>query len=110
MLDKLSRHSYYYFLDEYSVYNQIVITLKDQVKTTFTCPYGNYAFKRISFKLCNAPATFQRCMMTIFANLIKNIMEVFMDNFSVFGCSFDNCLDNLGVVLQRYREKNLVLN
>ena len=87
-----------------------MVNLEDQEKTTFACPYGTFTFKRMSFGLCNAPATFQRCMTAIFSDLIENIMEVFMDDFSVYGCSFDNCLSNLKVVLQRCREKNLVLN
>ena len=62
------------------------------------------------FGLCNAPATFQRCMMAIFSNLIENIMEVFMDDFSVFGGSFDLCLANLDKVLKRCEETHLVLN
>ncbi|XP_070042865.1 uncharacterized protein [Nicotiana tomentosiformis] len=48
---------------------QISISPKDQEKTTFTCPYGTYAFKRMSFGLCNAPTTFQRCEET---NLVLN--------------------------------------
>ena len=87
-----------------------MVGLKDQEKATFTCPYGTFAFKRMSFGLCNAPATFQRCMTTIFSDVIENIMEVFMDDFSMYGCSFDNCLTNLEVVLQRCRDKNIVLN
>ena len=110
MLDKLTGHSHYYFLDGYLGYNQIMVDLKDQEKTTFTCPYGTFTFKRMPFGLCNAPITFQRCMTAIFSNLIENIMEVFMDDFSIYGGSFDKCLDNLGVVLQSCREKNLVLN
>ena len=110
MLDRLVGHSHYCFLDGYSGYNQIVVNSKDQEKTTFTCPYGTFSFKRMPFGLCNAPATFQRCMTEIFLDLIENIMEVFMDDFSMYGCSFDNCLDNLEVVLQRCREKSLVLN
>ena len=62
------------------------------------------------FGLCNAPATFQRCMMAIFSDFVEKIMEVFMDDFSVFGSSFDNCLANLSKVLQRCEETNLVLN
>ncbi|KAI9078484.1 hypothetical protein K1719_039580 [Acacia pycnantha] len=46
------------------------------------------------FGLCNAPATFQRCMMSIFSDMIEEIMEVFMDDFSVFGESFEECLIN----------------
>ncbi|XP_070050740.1 uncharacterized protein [Nicotiana tomentosiformis] len=57
--------------------------------------------KRMSFGLCNAPATFQRCMMAIFTNIVEDIMEVFMDDFSVVGNSFDNFLRNLKRVLQR---------
>ena len=62
------------------------------------------------FGLCNAPATFQRCMMSIFMDMVENILEVFMDDFFVFGYSFDNCLSNLSSVLQRCEETNLVLN
>ncbi|GKC41688.1 reverse transcriptase domain-containing protein, partial [Tanacetum coccineum] len=57
----------------------------DQEKTTFTCPYGTFAYHRMPFGLCNAPRTFQRCMMAIFHDMIEKTMEVFMDDFSVFG-------------------------
>ncbi|XP_048228302.1 uncharacterized protein LOC125369567 [Ricinus communis] len=62
----------------------IPIALEDQDKMTFTCPYGTSAYRRMSFGLCNAPATFQRCMMAIFHDMIEESMEVFMDDFSVF--------------------------
>ena len=89
MLDMLARHSHYCFLDGYSGYNQIAIALEDQEKSTFTCPYGTFAFRRMSFKLCNAPATFQRCMMSIFSDLVEEVMEIFMDDFLVYGSSFE---------------------
>ena len=63
MLDRLSGHSHYCFLNGYSGYNQIMVHPKDQEKTTFTCTYRTFACKRMSFELCNAPATFQRCMI-----------------------------------------------
>ncbi|XP_070046526.1 uncharacterized protein [Nicotiana tomentosiformis] len=47
----------------------IVIALENQEKTTFTCPYGTYAFKRMPFGFYNAPATFKRCEET---NLMLN--------------------------------------
>ncbi|GJV38061.1 reverse transcriptase domain-containing protein [Tanacetum coccineum] len=86
---------------------QILIALEDQEKTTFTCPYGTFAYKRMPFRLCNAPATFQRCMTAIFHDMVEDFMEVFMDDFSVFGNSFDCCLANLDRILARYDETNL---
>ncbi|GJS10268.1 reverse transcriptase domain-containing protein [Tanacetum coccineum] len=64
----------------------------------------------MSFGLCNAPATFQRCMTAIFHDMCKDFMEVFMDDFSVFGNSFTSCLTNLSKMLVRSEETNLVLN
>ena len=93
MLDRMVGHEYYYFLNGYSSYNQIVIALKDQEKTTFTCPYGTFAFRRMPFRLCNAPGTFQRCMMAIFSDMVEKTIEVFKDNFSILGNSFDNFLE-----------------
>ena len=110
MLERLANHSFFCYLDGYSGFFQIPIHPDDQEKTTFTCPYGTYAYRRMPFGLCNAPATFQRCMMAIFSEFIENIMEVFMDDFSVYGSSFDDCLNNLSKILQRCDETNLVLN
>jgi Reverse transcriptase (RNA-dependent DNA polymerase) len=64
----------------------------------------------MSFGLYNAPATFWRAMMAIFSEFIEDIMEVFMDDFSVYGMSFDESLTNLSKDLQRCEEVNLVLN
>ena len=99
MLDKLARHSYYCFLDGYSCYNQIAIAPEDQEKSTFTCPYGTFAFRRMPFGLCNAPATFQRYMMSIFSDMVEEVMKIFMDDFSVYGSSFADCLKNIETVL-----------
>ncbi|GJR30251.1 reverse transcriptase domain-containing protein [Tanacetum coccineum] len=90
-------NQFYCFLDGFSGYFQIPIDPKDQEKTTFTCPYGTFAYRRMPFGLCNAPGTFQRCMMAIFHDMIEKMMEVFMDDFSVFGdllympIPFDKC-------------------
>ncbi|GKA10424.1 reverse transcriptase domain-containing protein [Tanacetum coccineum] len=82
----------------------------DQEKTTFTCHFGTYAYRRMPFGLCNAPATFQRCMLAIFHDMIEESVEVFMDNFSVFESSFDHYLNNLDKMLQRCEDAHLVLN
>ncbi|GJR57513.1 DNA-directed DNA polymerase [Tanacetum coccineum] len=60
--------------------------------------------------LCNATSTFQRCMVAIFHDMIKESVEVFMDDFFVFGNSFDKCLNNLDKMLQHCKDAHLVLN
>nr|GEW98973.1 reverse transcriptase domain-containing protein [Tanacetum cinerariifolium] len=92
MLERLAGNEYYCFLDGFSGYLEIPIDPRDQEKTTFTCPYGTFAYRRMPFGLCNAPGTFQRCMLAIFHDMVEKMMEVFMDDFSVFGNSFENCL------------------
>nr|GEV70354.1 reverse transcriptase domain-containing protein [Tanacetum cinerariifolium] len=110
MLERLAENEFYCFLDGFSGYFQISIDPQDQEKTTFTYLYGTFAYRRMPFGLCNAPGTFQRCMMSIFHDIIKKMMEVFMDDFSVFGDSFSSCLTNLDKMLERCEETNLVLN
>nr|ACY01934.1 hypothetical protein [Beta vulgaris] len=110
MLERLACHSHFCYLDGYSGFFQIPIHPDDQEKTTFTCPYGTFAYRRMPFGLCNAPATFQRCMMAIFSEFIESIMEIFMDDFSVYGINFDACLLNLTKVLKRCEDVHLVLN
>ena len=110
MLERVAGHEFYCFLHGYSGYNQIEIALEDQEKTTFTCPFGTFAFRKMPFGLCNAPGTFQRCIMGIFSDMIEIILEIFMDDFLVFGDSYEGYLENLRKVLERCQEKNLVLN
>nr|GEV33406.1 reverse transcriptase domain-containing protein [Tanacetum cinerariifolium] len=99
MLERLAENEYYCFLDGFSGYFQISIDPQDQEKTTFMCPYGTFAYRRVPFVLCNAPGTFQRCMM-----------EVFMDEFLVFWNSFGTCLSHLDKMLKRCEDTNLCLN
>ncbi|GKC51798.1 DNA-directed DNA polymerase, partial [Tanacetum coccineum] len=110
MLERLAENEFYCFLDGFSGYFQIPIDPQDQEKTTFTCPYGTFVYRRMPFCLCNAPGTFQRCMMATFHDMIEKTMEVFMDDFSVFGDNFDSCLSNLEKMLKRCEDMNLVLN
>nr|GFA06825.1 reverse transcriptase domain-containing protein [Tanacetum cinerariifolium] len=110
MLERLAGNQYYCFLDGFSGYFQIPIDPKDQKKTTCTCPYGTFAYRRMPFGLCNAPGTFQRCMMAIFHEMIEKTMEVFMDEFSVFRNSFQSYLSHLEMMLKRCEGTNLCLN
>ena len=101
MLERSYKHTHFCFLDGYSGFSQIPVLQPDQEKTTFTCPFGTYAYRRMPFGLCNAPATFQRCMTAILSDFCEKIVEVFLDDFSVYGKSFDDCISNLDRVLQR---------
>ena len=92
LLERVSGHPFYCFLDGYSGYIQIEIALEDQEKTTFTCPFGTYAYR------------------SMFSDMVERIMEVYMDDITVYGGDFEECLTNLEAILQRCIEKNLVLN
>nr|GEV55036.1 DNA-directed DNA polymerase [Tanacetum cinerariifolium] len=108
ILERLAGNQYYCFLDGLGF--QIPIDLKDQEKTTFTYPYKTFAYCRIPFGLYSALGTFQRCMMAIFHDMIEKTMEVFMDDFLVFGNSFETCLSHFENMLKRCEETNLCLN
>jgi hypothetical protein len=105
MMERLARHGFYYFLDGYSGYNQVPVDLEDQEYTTFTCTFVTFAYCRMPFGLCNAPA-----MISIFSDMVEQFLEIFMYDFSVFDSSFKECLHRLTMVLVRCKEKNLVLN
>ena len=102
ILERLVGQQFYYFLDRYSGYNQIPIIPENKEKTTFTCPYSTFVYRRMPFGLCNAPTTLQQCMMVTFSDMI----EVFMDDFSIYGSTFDICLNNLSRILRRCVEFN----
>ena len=110
ILDRVAGSNYLCFLDGYSGYNQIAIHPDDQEKTTFTCPFGTFAFRCMPFGLCNAPATFQRCMTAIFSEFLGNNLEVFMDDFSICGNDFNGCLAHLTKILEVCVQKRLVLS
>src|ERR1041385_3566838 len=99
MLERLSKSTHFCYLDGYSGFSKIDVNTVDQEKTTLTCPYGTYAYRRMPFGLCNAAATFQRCMSAIFHGFCEEIVEVFMEDFFVYGTSFYHCLHNLNKVL-----------
>src|ERR1043165_5109475 len=76
MLERLSKDTHFVYLDGYYCLSHIHVNTVDQEKTTFTCPYDTYAYRRMPFSLCNAPATFQRCMSAIFHGFDEEIVEV----------------------------------
>ena len=90
LLERIFDQPFYCFLDGYSGYFQIEIVAEDQEKTTLTCPFGTYSYRRMPFGLCNSLATFQRCMLSIFSDLVERIMEVYMDDITVYGGALKN--------------------
>jgi len=76
----------------------------------FTCPFRTFTYRRMPFGLCNALTTFQRCMLSLFSDMVEHFLEIFMNDFSIYGDSFDHCLHHLELVLQRCKKKNLTLN
>jgi hypothetical protein len=88
VLDTLSGKKYFLFLDGFSGYNQIQIALEDQEKTTFTCPWGTYAYRVLPFGIFNAPTTFQGVVLAIFSDLTNDCVEFYMDDFTVNGKDF----------------------
>ena len=109
ILDHVSGHECYSFLDGFSGYNQVFIRPEDQLKTTFTTEWGTFAFNRMPFGLCNAPGTFQRLMMDIFQDFLRHFLEVFIDDFAVFSAKQDH-LKFLRKTFERCRETNLKLH
>ena len=108
VLDTLAGKKYFSFLNGFSGYNQIQITPEDQDKTTFTCPWDTFSYRVLPFGLCNALATYQRAVMAIFVDL--ECVEIYMDDFYVFGDSFQEALKNLEKVLLHYQEDNIALS
>eukprot|EP00253_Pinus_taeda_P015881 PITA_15881 len=110
VLDSLAGKNFFSFLDGFSGYNQIRIALQDQDKTTFTSPWGTFAYRVLPFGLCNAPATFQRAFIGIFSDMLNDSMEIFMDDFTPYGVSFEDALQNLEKVLKRCIQAHLALS
>ena len=110
VLDTLAGKKFFSFLDGFSGYNQIHIAPEDQDKTTFTFPWGTFAYRVLPFGLCNAPATFQRAVLEIFSDLVNDSVEIYMDDFTPYGNSFEEALDNLEKVLKRCKQTHLSLS
>jgi len=106
----LAGKKFFSFLDGFSGYNQIKIAPQDQDKTTFTSPWGTFAYRVLPFGLCNAPATFQRAVIGIFSDMLNDSLEIFMDDFTPYGVTFEDALQNLEKVLKQCIEAHLALS
>lgn len=109
MLDQIVGYEMYNFADGYSGYNQIRLAPGDREKTTFITEWGAFMFLVIPFGLCNAPATFQRVMMTIFSEYLQKFMAIFVDDFTVYSSATKH-LECLRLMFKQCREKRVCLN
>ncbi|MCO5598443.1 hypothetical protein L7F22_052538 [Adiantum nelumboides] len=109
MLNQVAGHEMYSFLDGYSGYNQISLAEEDREKTAFITEWGAFIYLVMPFGLCNAPATFQRAMMTIFSEYLQKFMAIFLDDFTVYS-SKEKHLDYLRLIFEKCKEKRVCLN
>ena len=73
-------------------------------------PLGTFAYQVLPFGLCNAPATFQREILGIFFDLVDDSVEIYMDDFTPYGDSFKEGLENLEKVLERCKHAHVSLS
>ncbi|GJR62907.1 hypothetical protein Tco_1505069 [Tanacetum coccineum] len=108
-LNPLPDHLEYVFLEEPTFLPVIISSqLSKQNKNKLISVLKRHK-QAFSWKTTDIPGICL-CMLAIFHDMIEESVEVFMDDFSVFGNSFDNCLNNLDKMLQRCKDANLVLN
>ncbi|MCO5605881.1 hypothetical protein L7F22_060066 [Adiantum nelumboides] len=109
MLDEIAGHEMYSFMDGYSGYNQQKIAPEDREKTTFITEWGAFVYLVMPFGLCNAPATFQHCMMEIFSKVLHRYLAIFVDDFTIYSTEELHILF-LEMVSERCKEKRICLN
>jgi hypothetical protein len=108
ILEEVAGHEMYTFRDGYRGYHQVKIAPEDQLKTTFTTPWGTFCYIVMPFGLCNAPGTFQRLMNKVFEPFLGLFLRVFINDFGVYSDRASHltklelvfqCLDGLGMTL-----------
>ena len=110
ILQKVSRSEILSLLDGFSGYNQILVSLDDQLKTTFRTPWGTYAYRKMPFGLINAGATFQRARDIAFRGLINHSVVVYLDDVTVNSKHRPDHINHLRKVFERCRKFGLSLN
>ncbi|VDH93238.1 Hypothetical predicted protein [Mytilus galloprovincialis] len=108
-LDTLAENEWFSKLDANSAYYQVKVKDSDKEKTAFITKYGLFHFVRMSFGLCNAPGTYSRVMNLVLRGLTWNVVLAFLDDILVMGKTFEDHLQNLRSVFERFREYGLKL-
>jgi hypothetical protein len=96
-------------MDGYSGYNQVKMAEINKEKNIFISKWGAYAYNVMSFGLCNVPATFQKVITKAFRKYFNDFMQVFLDDFSVYGNKEDH-LQQLQKCLEECRVNGINLN
>jgi len=102
-------HKMYSFMDAYNSYNQVKMVEEDKEKTTFISKWGAYAYNIMPFGLCNVLATFQKVVTKAFKEYLNKFMQVFLDDFNVYGSKKDH-LGQLQKCLEECRQNDISLN
>jgi hypothetical protein len=106
-MDALSGNVWFSKLDANMAYWQVHVSPEDRKKTAFITKYGLFEFTRMGFGLCNAPATFARAMNIVLRGLSWRIILAFLDDMVVLGISAQEHVDNLRLVVDRFRTAGL---
>jgi hypothetical protein len=97
-------------LDSFSGYNQIRVKRVDKYKTTFITPWGTFAYERMPFGLSNVGSTFKIAMQIAFDDLIRKIIQIYLDDLTVYSKNRSDCVGHLKRVLMRCRKFDISLN
>ena len=98
------------FLDAYFGYHQITMKESDQLATSFITPFGSFCYITMSFGLKNAGATYQRCMLKCFRDLIRQTVEAYVDNIMVKSKRADQVVADLEQTFMKLRANNIKPN
>ncbi|SJL05234.1 uncharacterized protein ARMOST_08600 [Armillaria ostoyae] len=108
--EDMARGKYRSKIDLSDAYEQVQIVPDDIWKTAFTTIWGMFTSAVMQQGDCNAPATFQRLMMSIFQDIIGVFMHVYINDIFVFSDSIEEHEAHLHVIFDRLQEQTLYLN
>ena len=108
-LDRLAGSVWYSTFDLRSGFRQVEVDPRDVNKTAFICHRGTFRFNRMPFRLCNAPATFQRLMDMVMIGLNFEICLIYLDDIILFSQDLPSHLQRLEFLFVRLRAANLKL-
>ena len=110
LVDSTAGFELFFFMDDFSGYNQILMNENDKLKTAFTTPWGTFHYKVMPFGLKNAEATYQQAMVTLFHDMMHNEIEVYVDDMIAKTRRGEDHIETLTKLFDRLRKFKLRLN